>query len=113
MQTRTVEKRVETLELQVNRLNELPDQMASLSAQVASLGTQVASLDTRVASLETQFVHFRGEVRDEFSAVRSLILDAKTHASVLYEDLVAKISLIGEHRAARRVGSSHQKRKKR
>jgi hypothetical protein len=96
----SLEKRVQMLEQQMRPLSELPE---------------------RVASLETQFLQFRTEVREEFSALRSEMRAGeallgeirKVEASlrreiqagdeetrrfmrVLHEEVIARIAAIGE-----------------
>jgi hypothetical protein len=69
----------------------------------------LSELPERVISLETQFLQFRTEVRDEFSAVRSEIQlvrsemrqgdeETRRFMRVLHEDVIARIAAIGESR---------------
>ena len=93
MARESLEKRVEILEEQMRPLSELPD---------------------RVASLETQFLQFRAEMRQEFSAVRTEIQlvrselreeiragdeETRRFMRVLHEDVIARIAAIGEGRS--------------
>jgi hypothetical protein len=101
---KSLEKRVEILEQQMRPLSELPE---------------------RVASLETQFLQFRTEVREEFSALRSEMRagdeellgeirkvevslrreiqagdeETRRFMRVLHEDVIARIAAIGEGRS--------------
>jgi hypothetical protein len=90
----SVENRLEKLERRVTTLEELPE---------------------RIDRLELQILQFRGEMRAEFSAVRTEIRDgdvmvvtelteqieeALRHTSVLFEDAVGRITVVGEGLAA-------------
>ncbi len=71
MPAKSLTDRVEHLESRVDRLEQLPQRIDTLQAEMAQ---------------------FREEVRREFATLR-------THMQVLHEDLVARISLIGEGRS--------------
>ncbi len=102
MPSDAIAKRLETVEMTVEGLTGLPGQVASLNTRVASLDTRVASLDTRVASLEVQFLQFRDEVRGEFSVLRTEIRagdeETRVQMRVLHEEVLDRISKLGESR---------------
>jgi hypothetical protein len=94
----TVENKLERLERRVTNLEELP---------------------ARMDRLELQILQFRDEVRAEFSAVRTEIRDGdvmvvtalteqieetRRHTSVLFEDAVGRIAVVGEGLAANAEG---------
>ena len=60
METKSLEDRVALLE---NELRELPERVSSVEARLSLV-------EVRLTSVEAQFVQFRVEVRDEFSATR-------------------------------------------
>ncbi len=71
MPARSISERVEQLEGRVDRLEQLPD---------------------RIGALEVQIRQLRDKLSEEIQSLR-------THMQVLHEDLVARISLIGEARS--------------
>lgn len=95
MPTRTIEKRVDDLEIAMTSLSVLP---------------------ARVTSLDTQIVHLRDEMRAGFSAMRGELGDVRgelkglrdefrtgpermatwSETRVMYEDLIERIKLLGE-----------------
>jgi vacuolar-type H+-ATPase subunit I/STV1 len=84
--TPTLAARVAAIESQMQTLQELPN--------------RVASLDSRVASLEVQILRLRGEMREEFYAVRQEIKagdeETRRYMRVLHEEVISRIKLLGE-----------------
>lgn len=83
MARQTLETRVESQEQRVTVLEQLPE---------------------RMDRLESQFLLLRAEMRDEFSAVRAEMAagdeETRRFSRVLQEDVVGRISIIGEGLAA-------------
>lgn len=85
MAPQSIDTRVESLEERVTRLEELPG---------------------RMDRLELQIVHFRTEVRDEFSAVREELRqeirggdeETRRYMRVLFEEIISRITVLGEAR---------------
>ena len=88
MAERTLDDRVTALEGTVAGLQELPKQLASLQRNVTAFQRDVAA---RFEQVDARFERLERIVRDgderNYSQMR-----------VLYEDLVAKIALLGERR---------------
>jgi cell division protein FtsB len=78
MAQRSLEERADMLERRVDLLEQLPE---------------------RVTALETQIVLLRDEMRAEFSATRAQAQvgdeDTRRFMRILYEDLVARIEVLG------------------
>jgi len=86
----------------------------SLAVRVENLEVNVAALEelpARVAALDAQFLQFRTEVRNEFSAVRAEIRagdeetrhlirqseeETRRQMRVLHEELIGRIALLQE-----------------
>jgi hypothetical protein len=66
-------------------------------------------------ALESQIVRLRGEMRGEFSAVRSEIRsgdeETRTQMRVLHEDLVSRIAMLGEGHAGRKQIPDRKRRR--
>jgi S-adenosylmethionine synthetase len=81
MIAREIARRLEILERKVDVLEQLP---------------------ARIDRLELQIVQLRQEMRDEFSAMRMEMRsgdeETRNYMRVLYEDLVTRISTLGESR---------------
>jgi hypothetical protein len=85
MSQQTLTNRVEVLERKVESLEKLPE---------------------RMDLLELQFLHFREEVRAEFSATRAELRaeiragdeETRTYMRVLHEEVLSRIALLDEHR---------------
>jgi hypothetical protein len=76
---------------------------ATLSGRVEVLEqtvTGLAALPDRVGALEQSLANFRKETQREFAAVRKELRDVdeetRRHMLMLHEDLIARISAIGE-----------------
>jgi hypothetical protein len=101
MNRRSLADRVEKLEKTVDDLREV--------------ATQVGAVAARIEEFDVQFVHLRGELRVEFSAMREEIQrgdeetrrfvreeiqrgdeEMRRFMRVLYEDLVARIAILGD-----------------
>lgn len=75
MAVQVLEKRVDDLENRVTRLEELP---------------------IRMDRLESQILQLRAEMVAGFSAVREAIDEARRETRVLFEEVVSRISVLGE-----------------
>ena len=92
MPARSLTERVDILEQTVGNLHLLPN---------------------RVAAVESQILQLRGEIRDEFSAIRGRFEDldrrvqegdeeTRRHMRVLHEEILTRISLLQESRERRK-----------
>ena len=92
MQQRSMIERIEILERKVEALETLPE---------------------RVTAVELQLVQLRDEMRVEFSATRAEMRagdeETRRYMRVLYEDLVARISLLQEGRPRPRKKSDPER----
>lgn len=70
MELKSVEERLILLEDEMNELRKLPDRLTELSDRMAALSDGVTALSDRVGTLESNILHFRADVRVEFSAGR-------------------------------------------
>ena len=75
MPARSLTERVAILEQKMDALQMLPD---------------------RITSLESQTLQLRGEMRDEFSAIRERDEEARRHMHVLHEDVISRFALLQE-----------------
>ena len=78
MSPESLRVRVERLERRVENLEPLPD---------------------RVSAVESQIMQLRDEMRNEFSATRALISDVDRYMRVLHEDVIQRITTLGEGRS--------------
>lgn len=120
-----VEQRLSTLEERMTALERLPDRMDRLDARMDGLAVRMDGLDHRMDRLdvrmdgldhrmdrlESEVVQLRTEMHGEFAAVRSEIAavddrlsvrieDARRETRVLHEDVIGRLSLLGEGLAA-------------
>jgi hypothetical protein len=79
VQPRSIEERVSTLERQMQEMRGLPE---------------------RVTNLESQILRLRDETSSEVSAIRDQLKadteETRTFMRVLYEDVLARLEVIGE-----------------
>ena len=101
MPTPTLTKRVETLEKTVNGPGGVLERLDALQADLTAF--------------HGEFLQFRQETRDEFSAVRKeftafrreirgmwdMTSGLRTHMQVLHEELLSRIALLAEGRSGR------------
>jgi hypothetical protein len=78
MSPESLRVRVERLERRMENLELLPD---------------------RVSAVESQIMQLRDEMRNEFSATRALISDVDRYMRVLHEDVIQRITTLGEGRS--------------
>ena len=101
-----LEKRMENLEKTVAGLAELPAQMRDLSSQFLLLRQDVradiSALDLRVDGLAGDVRQMRDELRADMAAMHTelagAILANGVEMRTLHEDLVKRITLLGEAR---------------
>src|SRR4029079_294022 len=125
-------RRVDMLEETLNSLKQLPGRFTALEQRFDGLEGRFITVEGRLGVVESQIVQLRTEMRDEFSAVRrematkqelaalkaelqddiygvnrdltGHIVETQRQMRVLYEDLVARISTIGESRSGKSYG---------
>ena len=111
MRSASLEKRVEVLENTVLGVGGIQDRLALLQADVTDLRAEMQTFrgevlqfkdETRVEfsairqEMAAEFVAVRQEMTAGFTMLQQGLIDAKTHSSVMYEDLVARIALLHE-----------------
>lgn len=101
MPPRTIEKRVEDLEIAMSNLSTLPAQVASLEQQFLQFRDEVRGEFSTIRSefrgeMQEMGATLRGEIQEMGTALRGEIHDARNHAQILHEELIARISLIQE-----------------
>ena len=83
----------------------LPERVEILEHKVGDL----QSLPSRMTAVESQILQLRGEIRDECSAIRQRFdgidesnEETRRQMRVLYEEVLARISLLAEGRGRRK-----------
>ena len=79
MQPRSMEERITMLERQMQEMRELPDRMTGLESQILQLSQGIAS--------EVSAIHNEVDAGDA---------ETRVFMKVLYEDVLARINVLGE-----------------
>ena len=121
-------RRVEILEAKVDRLVDLPDRVAALELQIVQFRAEVRGEFAAIRrEFAGEFAAIRGEFAGEFAAIRQEMAtkadleqlraemregdeDTRRFMRVLHEEVLSRIALLPEGRAARPRSSGRRRK---
>src|SRR3954470_23293815 len=87
-------RRMERVELQIVQFrSETREEFSAVRQELRTLDTRLGSIETRLGSVETG-------LRSVETGLREAIEDARREARVLFEEVVSRIALLSDYRAA-------------